>query len=72
VARAEGAVHRSNEAAANVETAAAAAEELSASIKDISRQLVQANEVVRNASTDATATNDDIAAFARLRSRSAM
>ena len=37
--RAEGAVHGSNEASANVETAAAAAEELSASIKEISRRL---------------------------------
>src|SRR4029077_1601681 len=42
--RTEGAVHGSNEASANVETVAAAAEELSASIKEISRQLVQANE----------------------------
>jgi len=66
VRRAEGAVQRSNEAAANVETAAAAAEELSASINEISRQVAQANEVVRNASADATATNDDIAAFARV------
>jgi PAS domain-containing protein len=39
--RAEGAVQGSNEASANVETVAAAAEELSASIKEISRQLAQ-------------------------------
>ena len=67
--RAEGAVRGSNAASANVETAAAAAEELSASIKEISRQLAQANEVVRSAATDATATNDDIAALARVAQR---
>jgi methyl-accepting chemotaxis protein len=67
--RAEGAVHGSNEASANVETAAAAAEELSASIKEISRQLVQANEVCRSAAADATATNDDIAALGRVAQR---
>ncbi|MGO9698607.1 MAG: methyl-accepting chemotaxis protein [Xanthobacteraceae bacterium] len=67
--RAEGAVRGSNAASANVETAAAAAEELSASIKEISRQLAQANEVVRGATADATATNDDIAALARVAQR---
>jgi methyl-accepting chemotaxis protein len=67
--RAEGAVHGSNEASANVETAAAAAEELSASIKEISRRLAQTGEVVRTAAGDATATNDDIAALARVAQR---
>ena len=67
--RAEGAVHGSNKASANVETAAAAAEELSASIKEISRQLAQANDVVRSAAAEATATNDDIAALARVAQR---
>jgi methyl-accepting chemotaxis protein len=67
--RAEGAVHGSNEASANVETAAAAAEELSASIKEISRRLAQTNDVVRTAAADATATNDDIAALARVAQR---
>jgi methyl-accepting chemotaxis protein len=67
--RAEGAVRGSNAASANVETAAAAAEELSASIKEISRQLAQANEVVRGAAADATATNDDIVALARVAQR---
>ncbi len=67
--RAHGAVHGSNEASANVETAAAAAEELSASINEISRQLSQANEVVRSAAADATATNDDIADLARIAQR---
>jgi methyl-accepting chemotaxis protein len=63
--RTEGAVHGSNEASVNVETAAAAAAELSASIKEISRQLLQANGVVRSAVTDAGATNDDIGALAK-------
>jgi PAS domain-containing protein len=67
--RAEGALRGSNEASVNVETAAAAAEELSASIKEISRRLAQASEVVRSAAADATATNDDIAALARVAQR---
>ncbi len=65
----EGAVQGSNEASANVETAAAAAEELSASIKEISRQLSQTDEVVRSAAAHATATNDEIAALARVAQR---
>jgi methyl-accepting chemotaxis protein len=64
--RAEGAVRGSNEASANVETAAVAAEELSASI---SLQLAQANEVVSKAAAVATATNNDIAAVARVAQR---
>ncbi len=71
LARAEGAVHGSNEASVNVETAATAATELSVSIKEISRQLMQANDVVRSAVADAGATNDDIAALAKSRRRSA-
>jgi methyl-accepting chemotaxis protein len=64
--RAEGAVHGSNEASANVETAAAAAAELSVSIREISCQLSQANNVVRSAAADANATNEDIAALAQV------
>jgi methyl-accepting chemotaxis protein len=64
--RTEGAVHGSTEASTNVESAAAAAAELSVSIKEISRQLMQANDVVRSAVADAGATNDDIAALARV------
>ncbi|HET8918238.1 MAG TPA: PAS-domain containing protein [Xanthobacteraceae bacterium] len=64
--RAEGAVHGSNAASANVETAATAAAELSVSIKEISRQLGQANQVVRAAAVDATATNEDIAGLAHV------
>ena len=63
---AEGALLGSNEASINVETAAAATAELSASIKEISRQLMQANDVVQVAVTEAGATNADIAALARV------
>jgi methyl-accepting chemotaxis protein len=64
--RTEGAVHGSNEASTNVETAATAAAELSSSIREISRQLNQASEVVRSAAADASATNDDISALAQV------
>jgi len=67
--RAESVVHGSNEASANVETAAAAVGELSASIKEISRQLAQTNEIVRTATDDATATNDDIAGLTKVARR---
>ena len=67
--RAETALHGSNEASVNIETTAAAAEEMSASIKEISRRLSQASEVVRGAATDATATNSDIAGLARIAQR---
>jgi PAS domain S-box-containing protein len=62
---AEGAVHSSNEASTNVETAATAADELTTSIQEISRQLVQANDVVRTAAAEASATNEDIAGLAQ-------
>ena len=64
--RTEGALHGSNEASANVETAATAAAELSSSIREISRQLNQASDVVRSAAADANATNDDISALAQV------
>jgi methyl-accepting chemotaxis protein len=64
--RTEGAVHGSNEASVNVETAATAATELTSSIKEISRQLTQANEVVRSATAVANSTNDDIAALSQV------
>jgi methyl-accepting chemotaxis protein len=67
--RAEGAVQGSNQASSNVETAAAAAEELSASVKEISRQLGRASDVVRGAAAAASSTNDDIAALARVAQR---
>jgi PAS domain S-box-containing protein len=64
--RTEGAVHGSNEASVNVETAAAAAAELTVSIKEISRQLTQASDVVGAAVADAASTNDDIVGLARV------
>ncbi|MEI7804088.1 MAG: PAS-domain containing protein [Hyphomicrobiales bacterium] len=63
--RAESAVLTSNEASANVETAAVAADELSSSIAEIGRQLSQTAEVVRLAVGEARATNDDIDALAQ-------
>jgi methyl-accepting chemotaxis protein len=67
--RAESALHGSNEASVNIETTAAAAEEMSASIKEISRRLAQASQVVQGAAADATATNSDIAGLARIAQR---
>jgi len=67
--RAESALHGSNEASANIETTAAAAQEMAASIKEISQRLAQASEVVRGAAADATATNADIAGLARIAQR---
>ena len=62
--RAEGAVRASNEASTNVETAASAASELSASIGEISRQLIRTTEVVSAAVGEAQTTNDQIAGLA--------
>jgi PAS domain S-box-containing protein len=62
--RAEGAVAAFTEASANVETAAVAANELSHSIAEIDRQLAHTSEVVRLATEEAQATDDEIAALA--------
>jgi NO-binding membrane sensor protein with MHYT domain/methyl-accepting chemotaxis protein len=59
--RAEGARQTSNEASDNVATAAIAADELSTSIGEISRQLHQTAEVVRTTMVEARATNAEIA-----------
>jgi methyl-accepting chemotaxis protein len=63
--RAEGAVDTSNEASMNVEIAAGAAEELSATIAEISRQLEQTNSIVSTAVTEAGATNVQIGSLAQ-------
>jgi PAS domain S-box-containing protein len=63
--RAEGAVHASNEASDNVEVAAAAAQEMSTSINEISRQLSQTNDLVSNAVSDAGSTNEEIGGLAK-------
>lgn len=59
--RATSAVHTSNEASANVATAAVAAEQLLSSIMEISRQVGQAAELVGLSVTEAHATNEEIA-----------
>jgi len=63
--RAEGAVDTSNEASMNVEIAAGAAEELSATIAEISRQLSQTNTIVSTAVVEAGATNEQIGSLAQ-------
>jgi methyl-accepting chemotaxis protein len=63
--RAEGAVDTSNEASMNVEIAAGAAEELSATIAEISRQLSQTNSIVTTAVNEAGATNEQIESLAQ-------
>jgi methyl-accepting chemotaxis protein len=63
--RAEGAVDTSNEASMNVEIAAGAAEELSATIAEISRQLSQTNSIVSTAVTEAGTTNEQIGSLAQ-------
>jgi methyl-accepting chemotaxis protein len=62
--RAAGAVDSSNEASVNVETAASAAEELAASIAEISRQLGQTNNLVGIAVDEAAVTNKQIGSLA--------
>jgi methyl-accepting chemotaxis protein len=62
--RAEGAVRASNDAAKSVDTAAVAADELSKSIAEISRQLTQATDVVRLTVAEAQTTNREVAGLA--------
>ncbi len=62
--RADSAVQAFNEASANVETAAVAAEELSQSISEISRQLTHTSDIVRLATEEATSTDSEIAGLA--------
>ena len=63
--QAAGAVDMSNEASTNVGAAAAAAEQLLASIGEISRQLGQASDMVRSAVADANQTDDQITGLAK-------
>jgi len=62
--RAESAVQAFNEASANVETAAVAADELSGSIGEISRQLTHTKDIVGLATSEARATDGEIAGLA--------
>jgi methyl-accepting chemotaxis protein len=59
--QAEGALKTSNEASVNVSVAATAADEMSSSIAEISRQLHKTAEIVRTAVNEAEATNGEIA-----------
>jgi NO-binding membrane sensor protein with MHYT domain/methyl-accepting chemotaxis protein len=60
-----GAVRTSNDAFDGVESAAAAADEMSKSIAEINRQVVSASEVVREATVEAQSTNEIIAGLAQ-------
>ena len=62
--RAESAVQAFNEASTNVETAAIAADELSGSIGEISRQLTHTKDIVGLATDEARATDGEIAGLA--------
>jgi ABC-type transporter Mla subunit MlaD len=62
--RAASAVSAFHEASANVETAAVAADELSHSIAEISRQLSHATEIVDHATGEARATDEQITGLA--------
>jgi methyl-accepting chemotaxis protein/PAS domain-containing protein len=62
---ADRAVHTSNNAAENARTATVAAEELSASISEISRQLDRTTDEVRGALTVSQSTNSEIATLAQ-------
>jgi methyl-accepting chemotaxis protein len=62
--RADSAMQAFNEATANVETAAVAADELSHSIAEISRQLTHTSDIVRLATEEARATDGEIAGLA--------
>ena len=62
--RAESAVQAFHEASSNVETAAVAANELSHSIAEISRQLTHTSDIVRLATDEARATDGEIAGLA--------
>ena len=62
--RAESAVQAFTEASANVETAAIAADELSRSIAEISRQLSHTSNIVGQATEEARATDGEIAGLA--------
>ncbi len=62
--RADSAVQAFNEASANVGTATTAADELSQSISEISRQLTYTSDIVRLATGEARSTDDEIAGLA--------
>jgi len=63
--RAEDALQTSHEAVGNVETVAAAVEQLSASASEVDARLMRATHIVRVALDEAHVTNDDIKRLAR-------
>jgi methyl-accepting chemotaxis protein len=63
--RAESAAKRSQQASANVETAAAAAEEMSISSAEISKRLGRTADIVRIAVNEAQTTNGQVASLAQ-------
>jgi methyl-accepting chemotaxis protein len=65
IQRTEGAVRTSNNASANVASAAVAAETLLCSNVEISRQLAQTTGVVQNAANEAVITNTEIVGLAQ-------
>jgi methyl-accepting chemotaxis protein/PAS domain-containing protein len=67
--RAQSAVSASNEAAMNVEGAAAAAEQLNGSIADISQQIGRAAEIVGKAVNESRNTNEQISSLAQAAQR---
>ena len=62
---AEGALHESNDASANVSLVAGSAEQLSASIAEINLQLAQTTDLVAHAVAKAKASNGEYAELAR-------
>jgi methyl-accepting chemotaxis protein len=60
-----GAVRTSNDAFDGVESAAAAADEMSKSIAEINRQVVSASEIVREVTAEAQSTNEIIGGLAQ-------
>jgi methyl-accepting chemotaxis protein len=62
---AEGALHESNEASANVSLVAGSAEQLSASIAEINLQLAQTTDLVASAVTKAKASNSEYEGLAQ-------
>jgi methyl-accepting chemotaxis protein/PAS domain-containing protein len=63
--RAESALHASNEAVSNVQTVAAAVEELSSSANEVDQRLIRATQVVGLALDEANVTNGDIVRLAK-------
>jgi methyl-accepting chemotaxis protein len=64
--RVQGAARMSRDASMNVQSVAAAAEEMSISIGEINRRLARTNEIVRDTATDAQGTNGQISTLSQV------